>query len=149
MRNMTDPDRLRTPLLKSLSETSDFHERLTSCPESNDATPIVNNAALISMLHAMAERISKLERRLDRVEEKLRKRNGLPEDVISQLASGASPIRVFRKYRGKTQKELAKMAGCTTVYISQLEQRNKFGSMKMLRRLANLLDVDVHELIES
>ena len=149
MRNVTDSDRLRTPLLSSLPDTADLHEALTSFLDSDDATPITSNAALISVLHAMAERISKLERRVDRAEESVWKGRRLPDNVVSQLASGVSPIKVFRKHRGKTQKELAKMAGCTTVYISQLEQRNKLGSMKMLRRLANLLDVDVHELIES
>lgn len=149
MRNVTDPDRLRAPLLNALPDTIDLHETLNSFSESNNATPIMNNAALISMLHAMAERISMLERQLDRAKENVWKGKGFPDDVICQLANGVSPIKVFRKHRGKTQKELAKMARCTTAYISQLELRNRPGSMKMLRRLANLLDVDVHELIES
>lgn len=148
MRNVTDPDRLGTPLINSLSDTADFQEALTSFPESNDATPTINNVALISMLYAMAERISKLERRLNRAERCLRKGKEFPDDVISRLASGVSPVKVFRKYRGMTQKQIAARAGCTTTYISQMEQRNRSGSIKMLKRLAKILDVDVRELVE-
>lgn len=148
MRNVTDPDRLRTSLIKSLSDTADFHKALTSFPEGNDETPIMNNTALISVLQGMAERISGLERRLDRAEKDIRKWKEFPDEVISKLANGVSPVKVFRKYRGMTQKEIAARAGCTITYISQIEQRNRSGSMKMLRRLANILDVDVRELVE-
>lgn len=148
MRNVADPDRLRNSLIKSLTDITDFQEALASFPGSDDATPIINNAALISMLHAMSERVSELERRLDHVEKNVRKGNKLPEDVVSRLASGVPPLKVFRKFRGMTQKEIAARAGCTVTYISHIEQRNRAGSMKMLRRLANILNIDVRELVE-
>lgn len=148
MRNVTNPDRLPTSLFTSLSDIADFQQALTSFPEGNDETPIVNNAVLIPMLQAMAERMLDLERRLDRAEKRIWKGKDFTDDVISKLASGVSPVKVFRKHRGMTQKEIAAKVGCTTTYISQMEQRNRSGSMKMLRRLANILDVGVRDLVE-
>lgn len=148
MHNVTDPDSLRASVTNSLAENTDFQEALTAFPENSDAAPITDNTVLISMLYAMAECISVLEKRLDRAERKIRNKKDLPDDVIDQLASNVSPVKVFRKYRGMTQREIAKRAGCTTTYISLMEQKNRSASMQMLKRIAKILDVDVRELVE-
>lgn len=134
---------------EGLPEASRSTRALITPFESNSQSPVIDNDTLKALVHNMANQIDVVEKRLERVEWHVRKSRGYPDAIIKQLASGVSPIKVLRKHRGKTQKELANMAGCSTAYISQLEQRNRFGSMKMLRCLAGLLDVDVYELIEN
>lgn len=148
MRDVTDPDRLRNSLLESFTDSTNFQDALTSFPESDDASSVINSAALISILRGMAEQISQLERRLDRAEKGPWKADELPENVISQLADGVPPLKVFRKFRGMTQREVAARAGCTATYIAQIEHRSRCGSLKIFRRLANVLNIDVRELLE-
>ncbi len=72
-----------------------------------------------------------------------------PYELVQKLVAGDNPLRVFRQYRGLSQKSLAEKAGCTTNYISQLESGRRFMSASMAILMAGLLDVDVDELVPS
>lgn len=57
-------------------------------------------------------------------------------------------IKVLRKGKGLNQVELAKKAGVTTAYVSQLEGGQKRNpSLDVLKRLAKALGVPVTELL--
>lgn len=71
----------------------------------------------------------------------------IPVEVVRGLLEAAHPLSVWRKYRGMTQQELAEAAGMGKSYVSQIESGAKSGSVKSLRRLAEVLRVDVDDLI--
>ena len=71
-----------------------------------------------------------------------------PEEVARRLFGGEEhPVRVWREYRGLTQGDLAQAAGVGKSYISQLEAGRKTGSLRLMRDLAEALEVDMEDLI--
>ena len=72
----------------------------------------------------------------------------VPEEVVHRLFSGEEhPVRVWREHRGLTQEDLARVAGVGKSYISQLEAGRKTGSLRLMRDLAQALEVDMEDLI--
>ena len=78
---------------------------------------------------------------------KARNEEGFSEDVATRLIAGENPIKVFREYRGWTQKELSETAGTTAPYLSQIETGRRTGSVKLLHRLAGALRVELDDLV--
>lgn len=70
-----------------------------------------------------------------------------PVEVVDRLLAGESPIRVYRTYRGMTQKQLAEAAGINPVYLSQIETGKRAGSVRTLTAVARVLDVDPGDLL--
>lgn len=70
----------------------------------------------------------------------------VPQDVVDRLLSGESPIRVWREHRGLTQVRLAAAAGIKKAYLSQIESRQRKGTVATLRALAGALGVDLDDL---
>lgn len=70
-----------------------------------------------------------------------------PADVVDRLLTGENPIRVYRTYRGMTQKQLAVAAGINPVYLSQIETGKRTGSPRTLTAIARVLDVDPGDLL--
>jgi DNA-binding XRE family transcriptional regulator len=70
----------------------------------------------------------------------------VPHAVMLRLVGGEPPLRVWREFRGLTQSTLAQRAGVDKTYISQIESGHKTGSVKVLRRLADALEVDLDDL---
>ncbi|MBB4288566.1 DNA-binding Xre family transcriptional regulator [Rhizobium leguminosarum] len=70
-----------------------------------------------------------------------------PEDVVKALISGEDPVRVFRKHRGISVKELAEKAGLSQPYLSEIETGKKEGSLDALKAIARILDVDLDDLV--
>ena len=58
-------------------------------------------------------------------------------------------LRCFRKNRGLTQGELAKMAGISKISLVRYEQGATNPNVDIVRRLAAALGVTVDELIEA
>lgn len=69
-----------------------------------------------------------------------------PMEIVRALVEANHPLSVWRKYRGLTQQALAD-AGMGKSYVSQIESGAKSGSVKSLRRLAEVLRIDVDDLI--
>jgi len=46
----------------------------------------------------------------------------LPESFVNELLEGANPVKLWREYRGLTQKKLADAAGISIPYLSQLSK---------------------------
>ena len=72
-----------------------------------------------------------------------------PISVVDRIVAGESPIRVFRKHRRMTQKELAEAAGISTLYLSQIERKTRTGSVATLAAIAKALRVDLDDLINQ
>jgi DNA-binding XRE family transcriptional regulator len=71
----------------------------------------------------------------------------VPHEVMQRLVHGEPPLRVWREYRGLTQSALAQHAGVDKTYISQIESGHKTGSVKVLRQLADALEVELDDLV--
>ncbi len=72
---------------------------------------------------------------------------GFPAEVVKRLIDGESPIRVYREYRGLTQVKLSEMVGVKQSYITQLESGKKKGTIKVLKRIATALNLDLDDLV--
>jgi len=74
-------------------------------------------------------------------------RSDLPEEVKEKLALGQeSPVKILRKHRGLTQGDLAKIAGISRPYLTEIETGRKDGSIRALKALAEALNVSLEHL---
>jgi DNA-binding XRE family transcriptional regulator len=71
----------------------------------------------------------------------------LPSQMVYAILEGANPIRVWREYRGISQRELAERVGISVPYLSQLEKGKRKGSLDVLAAIANALQVGLDDLI--
>lgn len=69
-----------------------------------------------------------------------------PAAVAHAIADGAPPLKAWRDHRGLTMQELAKAAGVSRPYISQIESGRRTGTLATLTRLAQALDIQVQAL---
>lgn len=58
-------------------------------------------------------------------------------------------LKQLRKAKGLTQKELARRVGITQQAIARYEAQERMPSLRMLKRLARALDVDIAELLND
>ncbi len=72
---------------------------------------------------------------------------GFPSDVVERLVDGKSPIKVYREYRGLTQLKLSELVGVNQSYITQLENGKKKGGVKVLKKIATALNLDLDDLV--
>jgi DNA-binding XRE family transcriptional regulator len=79
---------------------------------------------------------------LERGEEEL-----IPSEVVYAILEGANPVKVWRKYRGLGQQELAEKAGLSGPYLSQLETGKRKGSLEALNAIARALGVSLDDLV--
>ncbi len=69
---------------------------------------------------------------------------GLPGEVLDALAARQEhPVKILRKHRGMTQGALAKKAGISRPYLTEIEIGKKEGSIRALRSLAEALGVQI------
>lgn len=71
----------------------------------------------------------------------------IPSDVADALLDGKNPVRVWRKHRGMTARDLAKQAEISSPYLSEIENGKKDGSISAMKRIATVLDVDLDDLV--
>ncbi len=71
----------------------------------------------------------------------------VPVEFVERIIAGASPLRAWRELRGLSGKELAERAGLSAAYISEMETGKKDGSISAIKRIAEILKVDIDDLI--
>jgi DNA-binding XRE family transcriptional regulator len=71
----------------------------------------------------------------------------IPSEVTFAILDGASPIRVWREYRGLTQQQLADQAGISKPYLSQLESGKRTGTLEVLQAIAQALGLDLEDVL--
>ena len=84
------------------------------------------------------------------VNAQLRREGGedyLPAAMVDRLMAGESALRVWRKYRGKTLKQIADDAGIGAPYLSDIETGKRKGKPKVWRELAKALNVSVDDIM--
>ena len=73
----------------------------------------------------------------------------IPGEVVHAILDGENPIKVWREYRGMTQKALAEQAGISVPYLSQLETNKRKGSLDVLSAIAKTLNVSLDHIVFS
>ena len=71
----------------------------------------------------------------------------VPAEVVYAILDGQSPIKVWREYRRLRQHQLAKAAGISVPYLSQLESGKRKGSAAILAALSKALKVSLDEIV--
>lgn len=72
----------------------------------------------------------------------------LPQDLLDALyAKQEHPVKIMRKYRGMTQKELAENAAISRPYLTEIETGKKNGSIAALKSIADALQVNASLLL--
>jgi DNA-binding XRE family transcriptional regulator len=71
----------------------------------------------------------------------------VPAAVVERLVEGEAPLKVWREYRRLTQQELGSRLGVSKMTISALETGKRDTSSRNWRRLAEILSVDLDDLI--
>ncbi|MBN9551983.1 MAG: helix-turn-helix transcriptional regulator [Alphaproteobacteria bacterium] len=74
---------------------------------------------------------------------------GLSPDETRALVSAASPLAFWRGYRGMTQRELARKAGITQNYLSEIENGKRTAGVMKIMKLAAALDLPIEAIVED
>lgn len=72
----------------------------------------------------------------------------IPHEVVKKLVEGENPLKVWRTYRGLTQTQLAEKSGLGQSQVAMIESGEREGTVKVLRKLARALDVDIDDLVD-
>jgi len=86
--------------------------------------------------------IDEIKARIERGEEEL-----IPAHVPYAILDGENPVKVWRKYRGLTQQELAEAAGISAAYLSQIETGKRKGKTAVLQAIARALNLDLDDVV--
>ncbi|MFZ2097914.1 MAG: helix-turn-helix transcriptional regulator [Anaerolineales bacterium] len=71
----------------------------------------------------------------------------IPSQVTFAIMEGESPVKVWRKYRGLTQKQLAEDCSISAAYLSQIETKKRNGTMEVLMVIAKVLNVTLDDIV--
>jgi DNA-binding XRE family transcriptional regulator len=72
----------------------------------------------------------------------------IPSEVVYAILDGENPIKVWREYRGLTQRQLADSARISKPYLSQIETGKRKGTTEILSAIAKVLDVSLDAVVE-
>lgn len=68
----------------------------------------------------------------------------VPAEVVNRLLAGENAVKVWRSHRGMAA--LAKKAGISAPYLSEIESGKKDGSLSAMKKIADALSVDLDDL---
>jgi transcriptional regulator with XRE-family HTH domain len=71
----------------------------------------------------------------------------VPGEVTFAILSGINPVRAWREYKQIKMNELAKRAGISSAYLSQIENGKRNPTIDTLKAIANELEIDIEMLI--
>ena len=71
-----------------------------------------------------------------------------PAEFSKRLASGETPLKVWREYRGLTLAALGKQCGVSAAALSQIENGKRSPSVDLLGKLSRVLGCDMDDLHE-
>lgn len=71
----------------------------------------------------------------------------IPAAIVNRILAGENPVRVWRQHRGLSARDLAEKTGLSAAYISEIETGKKDGSVSAMKRIAEILAVDIDDLV--
>ncbi len=75
-----------------------------------------------------------------RLVDRLGGQDGVPATVAHRIAEGQSPVRVWRESRGLKAIALARAAGISPAYLSEIETGKKDGTFRTMAAIARVLN---------
>lgn len=93
-----------------------------------------------------ARRASGLQAAADAIRSEMNRLALIPSDIVHRIARGEHPVRVWRLHRGLKAVELAREAGISPGYLSELETGKKDGTFKTMALIAKTLGVKLDDL---
>ncbi len=72
----------------------------------------------------------------------------IPDEIMRRELAGESTIKLWREHRGLTQQELARKAGISKPYLSQIETGKRQGTVETLSAIARSLDIPLDVLTD-
>jgi DNA-binding XRE family transcriptional regulator len=75
------------------------------------------------------------------------KRLSYSDAEVGQMLDGTSPITIWRKRTGMTQRALAAAAGISASYLAEIETGKKPGSVAALTAIARVFGVPVEHVV--
>ena len=108
---------------------------------------ILPEAEFLAMRNALvrsegSHTVREFQRRFAAGEEEL-----VPSDTVNRLLNGENKVRVWREYRKISARELAMKAGLSAPYISEIESGKKDGSVAAMKKIAEILAVNIDDLV--
>lgn len=70
----------------------------------------------------------------------------IPAEIANRIIDGENKVRVWRDYRGLSQRDLADKSGVSTAYLSQIESGRRDGTFETIKRIAAALSITVDDL---
>lgn len=101
----------------------------------------------IAEYRELVQRLEDLEDAQDLRDYRRRPGESFPAEVVNRLLEGENPVRIWREFRGISQSQLAERTAVTVAHISQIESGKRECSVKLLRSLAKVLEVDADLLL--
>lgn len=71
----------------------------------------------------------------------------VPADIVRRLVAGENKVKVWRSHRGLSGRDLAAAAGVSAPFISEIESGKKDGSVSVMKKIADVLKVDLDDLV--
>ncbi len=71
----------------------------------------------------------------------------VPAEMVNRIVNGENALKVWREYRGISQRDLAEAADCRLATISELENGKAQGKPKLWRALADALHVELDDIV--
>lgn len=78
--------------------------------------------------------------------DKMGNNGGIPATVAHRIADGENPVRVWRDNRGLKAVALARAAGISPAYLSEIETGKKDGTFRTMASIARVLNVSLDDL---
>ncbi len=78
-----------------------------------------------------------------------REQESVSDSVVGRLLDGENPIRVWRQHRGLSLRSLTEQAGTSSSALSDIETGKSEGRLSILRRIAEVLGVDLEDLVPA
>lgn len=71
----------------------------------------------------------------------------VPADVVRRLIAGENKVKVWRSHRGLSGRDLAAAAGISAPFVSEIESGKKDASLSVMKKIADVLKVDLDDLV--
>lgn len=107
---------------------------------------VVLPAADYDMLIEVKRAAEDLARTRAALSDRLGGGTGAPSNVAHRIADGENPVRVWREARGLKAVALARAAGISPAYLSEIETGKKDGTFRTMASIARVLNVSLDDL---
>lgn len=103
--------------------------------------------AQFEVLWTQARRATGIEAAADAITFEMNRLALVPSEVVHRIAKGEHPVRVWRLHRKMKAVELARAAGISPGYLSEIETGKKDGTFRTMAQIAQTLGVRLDDLM--